>query len=135
MTADTVRTAACRCGALRAACTGEPERVSVCHCHDCQRRSGSAFAAQARWPSERVTVSGEPQSWTHVADSGRSATFLFCPTCGATVAYTNEALPGLTAVPVGALAGAELPLPVYSVYEARKYPWVEIVGDGIEHFD
>ena len=45
----TTRTATCRCGQLRAECQGEPVRVSVCHCLDCQKRTGSVFAAQARW--------------------------------------------------------------------------------------
>ena len=30
-------------GQLTASCTGEPVRVSVCHCLDCQKRTGSAF--------------------------------------------------------------------------------------------
>ena len=40
--------ASCRCGQLRATATGEPTRVSVCHCVDCQKHSGSAFAARVR---------------------------------------------------------------------------------------
>ena len=55
----TTHTASCRCGQLPATVTGEPVRVSVCHCLDCQRRSGSAFAAQARFPAETVTIEGE----------------------------------------------------------------------------
>ena len=54
----TTHTASCRCGQLRATATGEPVRVSVCHCLNCKRRSGSAFAAQVRFPADRVTISG-----------------------------------------------------------------------------
>ena len=60
------RTATCRCGQLSATCTGEPVRGSVCHCYDCQKRSGSAFAVQARFPSEAVTISGEHKLYSHV---------------------------------------------------------------------
>ena len=35
------RVATCRCGRVQAVCVGDPVRVSVCHCLDCQRRSGS----------------------------------------------------------------------------------------------
>ena len=45
----TTRRASCTCGQLHLETTGEPVRVSVCHCLDCQRRTGSAFAAQARF--------------------------------------------------------------------------------------
>jgi hypothetical protein len=34
---------------------------------------------------------------------------------------------------MGAFAGQALPAPWVSVYEERKLPWVEIVGDGIDH--
>lgn len=58
-----IRTATCQCGQLRANCNGEPVRVSVCHCLDCQKRSGSAFAAQARWPDTHVTLTGESKTF------------------------------------------------------------------------
>src|SRR5262245_60383971 len=32
-----IRTATCRCGQLKALCEGEPVRVSVCHCLECQK--------------------------------------------------------------------------------------------------
>lgn len=129
------RTATCRCGALRATCTGEPVRISVCHCLDCQKRSGSSFAAQARWPDAQVHIEGDTKSWTCTADSGNRATFYFCPTCGGTIAYASEGLPGLTAIPLGTFADPDFPPPHYSVYEGRKHAWVAILGDGIEHFD
>ena len=45
----TARHASCSCGQLRIETSGEPFRVSVCHCLNCKRRSGSAFAVQARF--------------------------------------------------------------------------------------
>lgn len=129
------RVATCRCGQLQASCTGEPVRVSVCHCLDCQKRSGSAFAAQARWPDEQVQLTGEYREWSVAGDSGAIATFRFCPNCGSTVAYVSEGMPGVTAVPVGAFADSGFPPPNFSVYEERKHPWVAVQGDGIEHMD
>lgn len=129
-----IRTATCACGQLSVECTGDAMRVSVCHCLDCQRRSGSAFAAQARFAPEAVTVTGTSQQWTKISDEGNEAVFHFCPICGTTVWY--HALPhrALFAVPVGTFADPTFPTPVYSVYEDRKYGWVDIVGDGIEHY-
>jgi hypothetical protein len=129
----TERTATCRCGQLRATCTGEPGRISVCHCLECQKRSGSAFAFQARWPDTQVTLTGDYTEWTRIGDSGGSATFRFCPQCGATVAYTNEGLPGQIAIAVGAFADPNFPRPKFSVYENRKHAWLEITGDDIDH--
>ena len=127
------RIATCRCGQLQAVCRGEPVRVSVCHCLACQRRTGSAFAAQARWPEAQVTLTGVAKSWVRVADSGRRATYSFCPECGSTVAYELEGWPGLTAVPIGAFADPAFPPPRFSVYEHRKHPWTLVLGDEVEH--
>lgn len=131
--AVTRRIATCRCGQLQAICEGDPVRVSVCHCLDCQKRTGSAFSAQARWPDDRVRVVGETRTWTRVADSGHRATYRFCPICGSTVAYVIEGWPGVTAVPIGAFADPDFPVPGFSVYEHRKHRWTTVLGDDVEH--
>ena len=129
------RLASCRCGWLSARCSGEPVRVSVCHCLACQARTGSAFAAQVRFAADCVEMEGERRSYVRIADSGREVEYLFCPQCGSTVSYRIEGLPELVAVPLGAFGQSDFPLPAYSVYEARKHPWVRIEGEGIEHID
>jgi hypothetical protein len=127
------RVATCQCGQLRAVCAGEPIRVSVCHCLDCQRRSGSAFAAQARWPDDRVAVEGETRAFVRVSDSGARMTARFCPRCGSTIAYAIDGWPGVTAVPLGAFADPAFPAPGFSVFENRKHPWLAVLGDDVEH--
>jgi len=129
----TTRTATCRCGNLRAECTGEPVRISVCHCLECQKRSGSAFAIQARWPDENVTLSGDFRTWERVADSGHRATYRFCPTCGSTLTYVIQGWPGVTAIPVGAFADPDFPQPKFSVYEHRQHSWAMVGGNTVEH--
>ncbi len=125
------RVATCRCGQLTATCRGEPVRVSVCHCLACQKRSGSAFAAQARWANEDVTLTGIAREWVRTADSGNRVTYRFCPDCGSNLAYTIENWPGVTAIPFGAFAGTDMPSPGFSVYDDRRHGWVEITGNGI----
>lgn len=126
------RVASCRCGQARAVCAGEPAWVSVCHCLDCQRRSGSAFAAQARFAEDRVALSGELRAWTAPGEDGARATFRFCAICGGTIAYTAEALPGLVAIPLGTFADPGFPPPSVSNFEDRRHPWVAVLGDAVE---
>jgi hypothetical protein len=130
-----MRTATCRCGQLKAECHGEPVRISACHCLDCQRRSGSAFAAQARFPVDQVQFSGGSTEWVHVGESGSVTDFHFCPHCGSTVWYRGGGLPDLIAVAIGAFADPDFPAPHFSVWEERKHDWVQITGDGVEHCD
>jgi hypothetical protein len=134
MNEKSLRAASCPCGQLRATVTGDPGRVSVCHCQNCQQRSGSAFAWQARWPEDQVTIEGEFKTWQRAGDEGGIGTFSFCPDCGATVFYVIDAMPGQIAIPLGALAGQDQPAPKVSVYENRLQPWVAILGDAIERY-
>lgn len=129
------RVATCRCGQYRAVCTGEPVRVSVCHCLNCQKRSGSAFAVQARYPEDRVRSTGEVSHWSVIGENGANATFRFCPRCGATVTYVSEAMAGFVAVAVGAFADPGFVRPSISGYEERRHGWAVIAGDDIAHFD
>lgn len=130
-----VRTAACRCGQLSARCGGEPIRISVCHCLACQRRSGSPFAEQARFPAGQVKITGESTEWVRIADSGNPVTYHFCPTCGSTVWYQGGPMPDAIAIPVGAFADPQFPPPRFSVWEAQKHGWVIVAGDAVEHSD
>jgi len=93
---------------------GEPIRISVSHCLDCQRRRGSAFACQARFPDERITLTGAFREWSDVGESGTHTTFRSDGRCGATIAYANEASPGPIALPVGASADPDFPPPTVS---------------------
>lgn len=126
------RVASCCCGRLTATVSGEPVRVSICHCLACQRRSGSVFAAQARFRREDVQLKGESSTYVRVGDSGGRATFHFCPACGTTVHYSAAGREEFVVIPVGAFADPTFPRPTFSVYEDRKHAWVEVPAD-IEH--
>ena len=130
----THRLASCSCGQLTLGVRGEPVRISICHCLDCQRRSGSVFATQARFPAESVSIEGNGTVYVRIGDEGGVGRFHFCPRCGATVFYTLDAVPGFVAVPVGAFADPGFPQPRVSVYEDRKHPWVRL-PDGFERAD
>lgn len=126
------RIASCSCGQLRAEVTTEPLRISVCHCLACQRRTGSVFAAQARFPRGAVSIIGASSEFVRVGDEGTKATFRFCPKCGATVYYTMSGMDDVVAIPVGAFADPSFPAPTVSVYEERMHGWVHMPA-GIEH--
>jgi hypothetical protein len=134
----TARTASCRCGQLRATVTGEPVRVSACHCLNCKKRSGSAFAVQARWPKDEVEIQGRSSTFVITADSGNRAAFHFCPECGSDVYYEidgkfDEKFNDLLAIPLGAFDDPYFTSPRFSVWEERKHDWVEILGEHVEH--
>jgi hypothetical protein len=125
------RTAACSCGQLRLACEGEPVRISICHCLECQKRTGSVFAVQVRFPREAVAIEGRAARWSRTGDDddGGTADFGFCPTCGSTVFWEPREHPDLIYVAVGAFADPAFPPPLVSVYEERAHPWALAAGE------
>lgn len=130
----TTRRAACNCGQLNLTAKGEPVRISMCHCLACQRRTGAVLSNQARFPRERITVSGASTTYTRTADSGNVLTFRFCPTCGSTVYWEGEGFPGFVAVAIGAFADPGFPGPKVSVWEEGRHGWVGLGADaGMEH--
>jgi hypothetical protein len=107
----------------------------MCHCLACQRRTGSVFGAQARFPAGQVRIEGRHTDYTRRSDDGEgSATFSFCPDCGATVFYRTDGLEGAIAVPIGAFADPTFPQPRFSVWETRRHSWVQL-PHGMEHWD
>jgi hypothetical protein len=129
----TTRRAACSCGQLNLVVEGEPVRVSLCHCLACQRRTGSTYGMQARFPQENVQIEGRSTVYERISDDGDARTFHFCPECGSTVYYRLAGVDAI-AVPVGAFADPTFPPPMISVYDSRRHPWV-VVPEAIEHDD
>lgn len=134
MTTQASRRAQCRCGQLSIVATGEPVRVSVCHCLACKVRTGSAFSYQARFPRSNVAAQGRASQYVRVADRGNRLTYQFCPDCGTTVYYQIDKAPDVVAIPVGGFSQGGYPQPKFSVYESRRNPWVQISAD-VERMD
>ena len=106
----------------------------MCHCIDCQRRTGGPFGQQARFPRKHVKIEGSSRRYQRIADSGNWIAFHFCPECAATVYYEMEMDPDNYGIPVGAFADPGFPAPRVSVYEGRMHHWV-IPPENIEHID
>lgn len=118
------REASCSCGQLRVTCTGEPVRISLCHCLACQRRTGSVYGAQARFERGQVTkILGRSTRYTRPAESGNAVTFHFCPVCGSTVYWELSGFPNVYSVAVGAFADPAFPQPRVSVFERSRHAW------------
>jgi hypothetical protein len=118
------RTATCACGQLRVTCEGEPANVSLCHCLECQRRTGSTFGIAAFFPRQAVQTEGDFRSYRRKADSGFAVHFHFCPVCASTVFWEPERKPDAVAVAVGCFGDPKFPAPSQSVYNDRRHAWV-----------
>ena len=128
------RTAGCACGQLSITVQGEPLRVGICSCLQCQRRTGSLFGAGSFFDMAQVVeTSGAERTYTRQGDSGRSVTFHFCPECGSSVFWTRDHRPDLMTVAVGAFADPSFPAPARSVWEEARHHWV-MLDPELPHF-
>ncbi|WP_031254453.1 GFA family protein [Mesorhizobium sp. L48C026A00] len=128
------RRAQCSCGQLSATCSGEPVRVSVCHCLACKRRTGSAFSFM-RGLRRKMCRSRDERRSSRVGDEGGRVIYSFCPDCGTTVHYRIDVQPGLIAIPVGAFADPSFPPPFLSFYhDSRRCEWVEVRTEPLATF-
>ena len=118
------RLASCACGQLSAVCAGEPVKVSLCHCLECQRRTGSTYGIAAFFEGGRVVTAGASKTFSRGSDSGFPVDFRFCPDCGSTVFWHPGRKPGMVAVAVGAFADPGFPMPSQAVYDEHRHPWV-----------
>ena len=122
----TIRHASCSCGQLNLTVEGDPVRIAMCHCLECQRRTGAVISNQARFPREQITILGKATEWKRTADSGNVLTYSFCPVCGSTVYWENTGFPDVIAVAIGTFADPSFPPPTVSVWEECRHSWVPL---------
>lgn len=81
----------CACGAIRYECSADPLIALNCHCRDCQRASGSAYAALLNVPVAAFTLTkGTPQYHRVTGESGNTLDRGFCPECGSPVLIKGQ---------------------------------------------
>ena len=120
------RAATCSCGQLQAICEDEPERVGLCNCTHCQRRTGSVYSVSAYFSKARVRIEGASRRFRRSSDAGRWVETLFCPKCGSTVCWELDLWPNLLGVAAGAFADPSFPAPGGAVWTENKYHWVPL---------
>ena len=119
----------CRCGAVRyAIARDDMPRVYACHCHICQRWSGSAFSVQALVAESMLTVTG-PVVVQEITTGDRTSTQRFCGTCHSRIYNTNTRRPGIAVVRAGTLDRSEELECRAHIFTDYKQAWVDLPAD------
>ena len=119
----------CLCGRVRYSADAEPAFVGVCHCTDCQKFSGSAFATVVGVPAAALRVTGTLKTFTKVGDSGKPIHRRFCPECGCGIMDEADALPAVAMINVGTLDDRSWVQPVSQMYCGSAQSWVQLGGE------
>jgi hypothetical protein len=112
----------CACGAIRYECNADPVVMLNCHCRDCQRASGSAYAAVVVVPKNAIEMRGEPRYYK-VGNAGKAIERGFCPACGSQVTVKLERLPDVLGLQAGSLDDPSVHRPMMDVFTSSAQPW------------
>lgn len=123
------REGGCACGSVRYRLTDEPLFVHCCHCHNCQRQTGSAFVINVLIETDRVELlAAEPHVVDVPRDDGSVQRIYRCPDCQVAV-YSQYTWPWLRYVRAGTLDDPSSVSPDVHIFTRSKVPWVELPPD------
>jgi hypothetical protein len=113
----------CACGAIRYECNFDPVKMLNCHCRDCQRATGSAYAAIAIVPKVAVQMRGEPRYFKIVGNAGMAVERGFCDICGSQLTLKLDRLPDILGLQAGTLDDPSVYRPTMDVFTSSAQPW------------
>ena len=122
-------TGSCLCGGIRFEVDGPLEPIQVCHCGQCRKAQGTAFATNIPVPRAQFRLlQGEELLKRYSSSPGKQR--CFCERCGSPIYSCNERTPGVVRVRAGTLDGDLDTRLQAHFFTAHKANWFEI-GDGL----
>lgn len=112
----------CLCGAVKYKVNADPMVVANCHCTDCRRSTGAAYATLLFVKESDIEITGQTKSFEHLSDRGSKMTKHFCPECGSPMFTLNAAREGMVGFRVGSLEDASAIKPMRNVYMSSRIP-------------
>ncbi len=123
----------CECGRGRFEVEDEISDFSHCHCSQCRRLHGAAFATFAGVPREKFRYpSGEGVLSVYASSSKNKR--VFCGVCGSPILCESLPEPDALYLSMSAVSGNPEHPPAYHAYVGSKAPWHEITDD-LEQYD
>lgn len=122
-------TGGCACGAVRYRLASGPMFVHCCHCRDCQRQTGGAFAINALIETDRIALNGGALAVaTMPTDSGRPHDLHRCAACGITLWSDYGRRRVMSFLRVATLDDPTALEPDVHIFTRTRLPWVEVTG-------
>jgi hypothetical protein len=118
----------CDCRAIRYRLLSAPLIVHACHCTQCRRLTGAAFALNAVIETDRLEIlAGEPSPVPVVGAGGRPQAIFRCPACQIALwSHYPGAGTKLAFVRVGTLDEPERLPPDIHIYTSTRLPWLQL---------
>ncbi len=124
----------CLCGAIRYHAEVEPKFTFNCHCRDCQKSSGGAYAPLAFFAQSQLSIQGDVKYYQSLGASGKIIQRGFCANCGSNVLGIPELAAGLVSIRAGTLDDPEMFQPKFEIFTSQANEW-DILNPDIQHFE
>jgi hypothetical protein len=119
----------CACGRVRYEMASEPIFTQACHCRDCQRQSGTAFAHNAMIETDRLKVDGATDAVTLPTPSGGGQVVVRCTACKTALFSHYGGSDKVAFLRVGTLDDPDAFPPQIHVWTKSRQPWVVLPDD------
>ena len=115
----------CLCGNIRFEYSGELGPITHCHCNQCRKSNGSAFAANCSIDGSQFNiVAGEDSIKEYESTTGKYR--VFCNNCGSPIYSKKDSIPGKLRIRLGLLDTKIDKKPSFHIYVSSKAEWHEI---------
>ena len=115
----------CLCGGVRFRVTGKLGPAGFCHCKQCQRASGSAFAANAPVRTRYFEITSGAELVSEY-ESSPAKFRAFCRSCGSPLYSRTDTDPEIRRIRLGTLDSDPERRPLAHFWVGSKAPWYEI---------
>lgn len=126
------RSGACNCGSVTYELLTRPLLTYVCHCGNCQKRSGSAFGMGMVIPVDDLKVKGKLSCWERVSDAGNRNPRFSCAACGNVIYGLGAYTPGLAKLMPGTLQNTHDIQPDVHIWTSSAQGWIKIPPDVLQ---
>ena len=111
----------CLCGKVRFSYDGVIEEVALCHCAQCRKAQGGAFAANSPLDNNKLTFEGAEfvNEFETTGDKIRA----FCGNCGSAVYSARTSLPDIKRIRIGTIETDFTCENKYHIYTDSKASW------------
>jgi len=112
----------CLCGGVRYRYDGEIEEISICHCSQCRKAQGSAFAAVSPVASARFEIiAGADLLKEYRSSPGKVR--VFCATCGSPIYSAKDDLPEIRRLRLGTVDSPFVCADAFHIFTGSKASW------------
>jgi hypothetical protein len=119
----------CNCGEIRYVVTRPFLTAYICHCHRCQKRTGSAFSMSVVIPADGLQiVAGKPLPTERRLESGARNFSWICPACYSRTHTQREGSRTIN-LRAGTLDDTSKIRPVAQIWTENAQPWALIADD------